>query len=126
MKNIKFLFLAVIAGAFILASCSKDKDPAPGTGGLVKVQYKIIGSSDVKISTIAYYDGDNVVTKTGSFGSEWTSEGTISSKTPLISANALGTSDASTLKAQILVDGKVVKESPNSTGKVLQTSASYY
>lgn len=124
MKNIKFLFLAALSAAFIFASCSKDKDTTPGNAA--KVQYKIIGSADVNISTIVYYDGENAVSKTGDFGSEWTSEGTITSKTPMVSASAIGKSDASTLKAQILIDGKVVKESPNSTGKYLQTNVSYY
>lgn len=125
MKNLKIFSLLLLALTFVFSSCSKDDDGTPGTG-TKKVQYKLIGSTGVNISTIVYYDGDNPVSKTGNFGSEWTSEANISSKTPTISANAIGPNDNSTLKAQILVDGKVVKESGVSTGKVLTTNVSYY
>ncbi len=125
MKNLKIFSLLLLALTFVFSSCSKDDDDMPGTG-TKKVQYKLIGSTGVNISTIVYYDGDNPVSKTGNFGNEWTSEANISSKMPAISASAIGPNDNSTLKSQILVDGKVVKESGVSTGKVLTTNVSYY
>jgi len=125
MKNLKTLSLLLIALTFVISSCSKDDDGSPGTEAK-KVQYKIIGSTGVNISTIVYYNGDSPVSKTGNFGSEWTSEANISAKTPMITAGAMGPNDNSTLKAQIIIDGKVVKESAVSTGKVLHTNVSYY
>ncbi|MFZ4262775.1 MmpS family transport accessory protein [Sphingobacterium sp. HJSM2_6] len=125
MKNIRLLALALVALTFIFTACSKDDDPAVETG-TKKVQYKIIGSSDVKISTIVYYDGNDAVSKTGEFGNEWTSEAGIETRTPMVTANGVGLTDASTLKAQIIIDGKVVKESAASTGKFLQTSTSLF
>lgn len=123
MKNLKIFSMLLLALTFAFSSCSKDDD-TPSTENK-KVQYKLIGSAGVNISVIVYYDGDSPVSKTGNFGSEWTSDANISSKTPAISANAIGPNDNSTLKAQILVDGKVVKESAVSTGKVLTTNISY-
>lgn len=125
MKKIKLLALSFLALTFIFSSCSKEENDSPDTGSK-KVQYKIIGSSDVKISTVVYYDGSDPISKTGDFGSEWTSEAGIETRTPIVTANATGLSDASTLKAQILIDGKVVKESTASTGKFLQTSTSLF
>lgn len=125
MKNFKIFSLLLLALTFVFSSCSKDDEPTPGSE-TKEVQYKIIGSTGVNISTIVYYDGDTPVSKTGDFGSEWTSEAKISTKTPMISANGMGPNDNSTLKAQILVDGKVVKESAASTGKILQTNASLF
>jgi hypothetical protein len=125
MKDLKFYSLLLLALTFVFSSCSKDDETTPGSE-TKQVQYKIIGSSGVNISTIVYYDGDTPVSKTGDFGSEWTSEAKISTKTPMISANGSGPNDNSTLKAQIIVDGKVVKESAASTGKILQTNVSFF
>jgi len=127
MKNLKNLFLLTLlvsATTFSLTGCSDKDDPAP-EGGKAKVQYKLIASEGVNISTIVYYSDNSVVTKTGDFGSTWTSEiVTNNEETTMISANAVGPSDQSTLKAQILIDGKVVKENPVSTGKILTTNVS--
>lgn len=125
MKNAKQLFLFLLSLTFVVSSCSKDDDPAPGME-VKTVQYKIIGSAGVNINTVVYYDGDSPVSKTGNFGNEWTSDENISSKTPIITANAIGPNDDSTLEAQILVDGKVVKRTAASSGKVLQTNISFY
>ncbi|MGH2624898.1 MAG: MmpS family transport accessory protein [Sphingobacterium sp.] len=125
MKNLRNLSLILMSLAFTFSSCSKDDEPTPESD-TKEVQYKIIGSTGVNISTIVYYDGDTPVTKTGDFGNEWTSDAKISTKTPMISANGIGPDDNSTLKAQIIVDGKVVKENAASTGKILQTNISFY
>ena len=125
MKKVKLFCLFLLAIPFMVTSCSKDDETTPATEAK-KVQYKIIGSEGVNISTVVYYDGESAVSKTGDFGSEWTSEGEVTTKTPIISANGTGPNDGSTLKAQIIIDGKVVKESAASTGKILQTSVSLY
>ncbi|WP_099365401.1 MmpS family transport accessory protein [Sphingobacterium sp. 1.A.4] len=125
MKNFKLLSLILLVLPIFFSSCSKDDGPSDDPVER-KVQYKIIGSAGVNITTIVYYDGDTPVSKTGSFGSEWTSEVGVSTKTPMASANGTGPDDGSTLKAQIIIDGKVVKESAPSTGKILQTNVSYF
>lgn len=125
MKNLRNLSLILLSLAFTFSSCSKDDEPT-SESETVEVQYKIIGSTGVNISTVVYYDGDTPVSKTGDFGKEWTSDVKISTKTPMISANGTGPDDNSTLKAQIIVDGKVVKESAASSGKILQTNVSFF
>lgn len=125
LKNLFLLTLVVSATSFSLTGCSDKDDPAPGNDGSAKVQYKLVASEGVDITTIAYYANNSVVTKTGNFGSTWTSDVVTNSEaTTIISANGIGPSDQSTLKAQILVDGKVVKENPVSTGKILTTNLS--
>ncbi|WP_196939217.1 hypothetical protein [Sphingobacterium pedocola] len=127
MKTLKPLFLFAFFLSFtalFFGSCS-DKDDTPGNDRST-ITYKLIGSSDVNITTIVYYDGSSSpITKTGDFGSAWTSEEiTADDLRIIISANGTGTSDASTLKAQIIKNGEVVKENNVSTGKILQTTLS--
>ncbi|MGV6943794.1 MmpS family transport accessory protein [Sphingobacterium kyonggiense] len=125
MKRLATLFLALFSLTLIFSSCSKDDDNNDPDGGPKKVQYKIIGSNDVNITTIVYMEGDDYVSKTGDFGKEWTSPEVSVKQIAIITANAHGTTDNSTLKCQILVNGKVVKESGVSTGKILTTNTSY-
>lgn len=128
MKKFKFiqLLLIVLTASLAFTSCKKDSAASVSAGGKVKVTYKLIGSSDVNITTIVYYDNSNsVITKTGNFGSSWTSDQIEVDKLyAIVTASAQGSSDASTFKAQIIQDGKVVKETSNSTGKVLQAQLS--
>lgn len=128
MKKLKFiqLLLIVLAASFAFSSCKKDSANPVTAGGKVKVTYKIIGSADANITTIVYYDSSNsIVTKTGNFGSSWTSDQIeVNRMYAIVTAGADGASDASTLKAQIIQDGKVVKETSNSTGKILQAQVS--
>lgn len=119
------LTLLVGATSFSLTGCSDKDDPTPEKDGTAKVQYKLVASEGVNITTVVYYADNSVVSKTGNFGSTWTSDVvTNRESTTIVSANATGPSDKSTLKAQILVDGKVVKENPVSTGKILATTLS--
>lgn len=124
MKKLTTLLLALFSLTLIFSSCSKDDDNGDPQGPK-KVQYKIIGSNDVNITTIVYMEGDDHVTKTGDFGKEWTSPEVSVKQIAIITANAHGTTDNSSLKCQILVNGKVVKESGVSTGKILTTNTSY-
>ena len=124
MKNFFRLFVALVATTFVFQACSKDSDSS--SDGTVKVTYKIIGSDGVNISTVVYYEGDAPVSKTGDFGATWTSdEVTVDKNKVVLTANATGPDDNSTLKSQVLVNGKVVKESGMSTGKILTTSVNY-
>ena len=126
MKKLKSkVLLAIVAGmtSLSLGACSDSDGDAPTPNETNTVVYKIIGSADVNISTVVYYDGTSPLTKTGDFGSTWTSEPvTVGKAYTIVAANGTGESDQSTLKAQILIDGKVVKENNVSTGKVLSTN----
>lgn len=117
--------LSLLAGSlFLFAGCSKDEGETEA-GGSVKVTYRIIGSSDTKINTVVYYSGSSPVSATGDFGSTWEKEATVESRAmAIVSANANGLAQTSTLKAQILIDGKVVKENTPSTGTSLTTQIS--
>lgn len=128
MKRIKNLFLMTLlvgATSFSIISCSDKDNATPETGGSAKVEYKLVGSEGVDITTIVYYADNSTVTRSGNFGSTWKSDEVTNDETrTIISANATGPSDQSTLKAQILIDGKVVKENPVSMGKILSTTLS--
>lgn len=123
-KVLMLLFGLAVGALFLCAGCSKDEDGTQG-GGSVKVTYKIIGSSDTKINTVVYYSGSNPASATGDFGSTWEKEATVENKAmAMVTASANGLSQTSTLKAQILIDGKVVKESTPSTGTTLSAQVS--
>lgn len=122
-KNFTFLTTFLCSILFISACSSKDSDPTPS--GSKTVTYKIIGSEGVNIMSIVYYSGTSPVSKSGDFGTTWTSDPITSNVFGIsISANAIGPSDNSTLKAQILENGKVIKENEVSTGKALSTTLS--
>jgi len=130
MKTFKSIIYASIF-AFIsiifIASCSDNDDPVIPQTGNVKATYRIVGSSGVNITSIVFQENNTPVTRRGDFGAEWTShEVENEGYRTIINATASGPSDQSTLKAQILIDGKVVKESPVSQGKILVTSLSLY
>ncbi|MBE8714346.1 tudor domain-containing protein [Sphingobacterium hungaricum] len=127
MKKLKpLLIIALLAtiAPFFFGSCSSDDNPAPD--GKNKVTYRIVGSSDVNITTVVFYDGSSSpVTRSGDFGATWESdEVTVESSRTIISANGIGATDASTLKAEIWIDGKLAKENTVSIGKVLSTTLS--
>ncbi|MDM1048676.1 MULTISPECIES: hypothetical protein [Sphingobacterium] len=130
MKTFKSIIYASIF-AFIsiifIASCSDNDDPVIPQTGNVKATYRIVGSSGVNITSIVFYENNTIATRSGNFGAEWTSHEVENDGIhTMINATASGPSDQSTLKAQILIDGKVVKESPVSQGKILVTSLSLY
>lgn len=127
MKKFKpLLIIAILAivAPFFFGSCSSDDDPTPD--GKNKVTYRIVGSSDVNITTVVFYDGSSSpVTRTGDFGATWESdEVNVEASRTIVSANAIGATDASTLKAEIWIDGKLAKENTVSIGKILTTMVS--
>lgn len=128
MKRNRF-FKALLGSTLVLSSilvisCDKDDKKSPQDNSKVKIQYKFIGSEGVNIGTVVYYSGTSPVTNTSeNKGSTWTSpEVEVGKLYAIASANAIGTSDNSTLKAQIIQDGKVIKENSVSTGKALTTN----
>jgi len=118
-----FAFISIIS----IASCSDNDDPVIPQTGNVKATFRIVGSSGVNITSIVFYENNTIATRSGNFGAEWTSHEVENDGThTMINATASGPSDQSTIKVQILIDGKVVKESPVSQGKILVTSLSLY
>lgn len=80
--------------------------------GVEQVKYRIIGSEDVNITSIVYSDQNQTETLTGNFGSSCTSELVINNEEQTsILVKADGISDESMLKAQIIKDDTVLKES---------------
>jgi len=114
----------LILFTIIIASCGKDDVNSPQDNSKVKIQFRFIGSEGVNIGTVVYYSGSSPISNTSeNKGSTWTSpEVEVGKMYANASANAIGPSDNSTLKAQIIQDGKVIKENSASTGKVLTTN----
>lgn len=119
------MLLIALGLVFGISSCSRDDDGG-GSGGTHKVVFKAVGSEGVVIKTVGYTVGTEIHTKSDLSVNTWSSEEiTITGNTPLSAiANAVGPGANSTLKVQIFVDGKLVKES-TSTGTYLSTTAAY-
>jgi|GEM_PF-796997 len=127
MKKLTLLYtiLSLLTISFLITSCSSnDKnidEPAQPDNGKPKILYKIIGSDDVDITEVDYNDetGKTISLK-GNFGTAWASDTLEMEKSDaVISTAAVGKTDDATLKIQILVNGKVIKESAVATGKIL-------
>lgn len=127
MKSFKNLFLFTLllgAKSLTIAGCCEES-LTPENDGIAEVEYKLIGSEGVNITKVVYNVNNAPVTKTGDLGSSWTSDKVINHDArTTVTAQATGLSDLSTLKAQIWMDGKVVKESTLTTGKTLSTTLS--
>lgn len=128
MKNFKRLCLTALPLLMltILVSCSKDDDEKPVESH--KVVFKAESSSDASIMTALFTNATGDITTNSSVNSTTftSAELTIPSSIPVISfgANGTGTSSTSTLKVQIWVDGKMVKENV-STGTILSATTTY-
>lgn len=119
------MLLLAVGLVFGISSCSRDDDGGR-SGGTHKVVFKGVGSEGVVIKTVGYGIGTELHTKTDLSVNAWTSEEyTFTGNTPLnVTVNAVGTNANSTLKAQIFVDGKLVKEG-TSTGTYLSATAAH-
>ncbi|ADY53910.1 hypothetical protein Pedsa_3375 [Pseudopedobacter saltans DSM 12145] len=128
MRKLLLLVAFFATTAILFSSCSKDKDENGSIGG--KVQYKLIGSSNVAIHTIQITDGNGQVSSVAaSEGNTWTSdEITLNKKgiTLQLGAGGIVSSGTGELKAQILIDGKVVQESNNSANAGAIAAVVYY
>lgn len=118
------MLLMALGLIFGISSCRDDK--SDGTSGTHKVVFKGVGSNGVVIRVAGYNIGTEIHTKSDLSVNQWSSEEfTFSGNTPLnVTINALGTDANSTLKAQIFVDGKLVKEG-TSTGTYLSATAAH-
>jgi hypothetical protein len=109
----KFLFFALftISTLGFLSSCSKDDE---NTDTVHKVSFKVTASDGVQIEQIILLTGATTSTFDTVSGTTWTSEEYSVKKSEgaaQIMASANGVDGTSTLKAEIIVDGVVVKES---------------
>lgn len=125
----KFLFVAALAAVsvFTFSGCSKDDDKGPGTH---KVQYKVIGSANVKLNTIVYSNESNDQTAvSGLTGNTWTSSelNINGSVVPVIAISSSGyiTDNVNgTIEVQIIVDGSV-KKTNKGEGDAVVAQTSY-
>jgi hypothetical protein len=123
MNNRKMIMMAAVAafGVLAFASCTKDKATTH------KVQFKAEASAGSNISVAVYGIDGNTTTATSLTGTTWTSP-EITAPAGSMSANAAvnadGANASSTLKVQIYVDGKMVKEG-TSSGQYLSASAGH-
>ena len=128
MKKLLLMVAFLATSLFIFSSCSKDKDDNGSKGG--KVQYKLIGSSNVTLGTIQITDGNGQISSIAAPASNtWTSdEITLNKKGITLQLGAGGSVSGGTgeLKAQILIDGKVVQESNNSSNDGVIAAVVYY
>lgn len=122
-KTMAFSFgIAVLSLVFIFSSCSKDS-PA----GTHKLQFKVSASAGSDLNIAVYGYDDNIKTISGLTGTTWQSEEittTAGAVTAAINASAVGVDASSTLKVEIWVDGKKVKEGTGQ-GPALVAAASY-
>ncbi|UIR54847.1 hypothetical protein LZQ00_11215 [Sphingobacterium sp. SRCM116780] len=119
----------LLASVFMFSACSKsDDDTTTPTDGTVKVQYRVIGSAGVKISVVVFGEnGDFTSDTSDKTGTTWTSkEVTVEKAYAMVTANASGPANNSTLKCQILQGGKVVKDGNVNTGPNLSASVSLF
>lgn len=119
------MLLMALGLVFAVSSCSKDEGGG-GNSGTHKVVFKGVGSDGVVIGTVGYSIGTEIHTKGDLSVNSWsTEELTFTGNTPLnVTVNATGTNPNSTVKAQIFVDGKLVKEG-TSTGTYLSATAAH-
>lgn len=113
-KLVTVLLLSVIIVGF--SSCSKEKDGLPSTKEH-KVIFKAIASSGSDLDIAVYGYDTNITTKSGLSGTTWESgEITVPKGTAQVSAqvSAMGANANSTLKVEIWIDGKLVKEGTSS------------
>lgn len=126
MKNFKILILSFLAFSTILTSCSKDDETGPGRTSH-KIRFVAETSADAKISSVTYTGPSGDPTSNSSVNATTFSSGeiTVSADVPAVSFIATGLGvNSSTIKAQIYVDGTLVKEN-SSTGSALVVNTSY-
>lgn len=105
-----------------LTSCSKDDEP---TGSPKKIVFKAEASAGVLVNMVVYGYDNNLTTVSRADVQTWTSPEInvpASANVATITANAMGTNAASTLKVKVYVDG-VEKKENTSTGTALSATA---
>ncbi|HVI44172.1 MAG TPA: hypothetical protein VM802_04865 [Chitinophaga sp.] len=126
MKVFKQLFLLSLLFVTVFAACKKDdKNDAPSASSH-KVTFKVEWSANATIHYVTYVVNGTETSKTNITGTSWSTEITTPADARYVMLLSAGQSEsaAATLKAQIYVDGKLVKESP-ATGQILTTQATH-
>lgn len=135
MKKMLMMFFSLC----ILIACNREDEIEnkeqyyTKDGKINNVSYRVIGSMEVNIMDIYYYNGNDFTVKhiSGAFGNKWTSEvfnGISPEYIGITNVTAYSKPNFnidinnpninnSTLKCQILINGKVVKETTNFVGK---------
>lgn len=126
MKNFKKLlalsFCLVVLTAFF--SCSKDDEN--NNGGPYDVEFRVTTSANAPIMNIIHTNASGEQTALSSVGgNSWSSKITVQAGVPAIAINATAYAEAGgTIKVEILVNGKVVKENEG-RGTALVASTTY-
>ena len=124
-KKLLALSFCLVALTALISSCSKDDDN--NNGGPYEVEYKVTASSNATISTVVYGNAQGDPTSVTSLsGDTWSKKLTVNAGVQSISigANATATDANATLKVEIIINGKVVKENTGS-GQYLTATAVY-
>lgn len=126
--SLRLLLFPALVCMLAFAGCSgKDGDPKP-TGH--KIKYRAEVSSGSTITTVVYIaaSGENTTISNLNVGTWESAEVNMPASTAAVSFGAVGTAAGAnaTMKVQIIVDGKVAKESTATGGAVLSASTTYY
>ena len=128
MKKLFFLVAFLVTTTVLFSSCSKDKDDEITIGS--KLQYRLTGSSNVSLSTITITDGNGQISSVAAPQSNtWTSEEiTLNKKDITLQLGGGGsvTGGVGQLKAEILINGKVVEESNSSSSNSTVVAVVYH
>ncbi|HEY9259489.1 hypothetical protein [Chitinophaga sp.] len=127
MKLLKKILIPALLLATLFSACKKDdNDNAPGKTSH-KVVFKAVGSTGVDLNVVVYGYDTQLTSNSGLSGNTWTSPEInvpASAINAGITIDGIGTSNTSTLKVQIYVDGQLKKEG-TSSGPVLAATAQY-
>lgn len=122
IKNLSIVFFTFLFG--IIAACSSDNDNSIAGK---KASFKVVGSNGANISTIVYALGSETFPVTNVNNTSWSSqEITIPNNvnTLSLSGNATGTSQSSSIRLEIYVNGQLKKQQTTS-GTVMSTFTQY-
>lgn len=123
-KKLLALSFCLVALTALISSCSKDDDN--NNGGPYDVEFKVTTTGNAQIMNIIHSNasGDQVALSSVG-GTTWSSKVTVQAGVPAVSINATSYSETgATITAQILVNGKVVKE-VEGRGTALVASTTY-
>jgi hypothetical protein len=123
----KLSIASILFAAMLTTSCSKDKDDnnSPATH---KVVFKAETSAGGTIDRAAYGVDADAHTATNLSATTWSSPeltAPAGAYNANIVINGVGTSNASTMKVGIYVDGELKKEASSSPGTVLSVTLTY-
>jgi hypothetical protein len=127
---LKYLSIACLLAisALTMTSCKKDKNDDPSPGVTHKVQFKAETSQDARIYNATYGVDADVHIAQDLNGTSWTSPeltAPAGAYNANIVLNAIGTTDNSTLKVTVYIDGEPKKSQSAGPGKGLTVNLGY-